>query len=265
MRSAISASFFRRPQISLRSFRVWQRNRDVYLKLWKSELIWPLVEPLVTLFALGLGLGGMVQLSSGQDYMHFIAPGMLAVWPMWAAAGECVWNSYFRMESNRTFDAIISTPVSIEDVITGEVMWGASRGFISALYILVIITAFGAVSSGFALLALPFSILVGLMFAAISISYTSVARSISSLNYFFAIFITPQFWLGGAFFPREELPTWAEKASWWLPASHVVDIYRGIIDGELNRGHFIDLAWIIVAIAIFYLIAIFSMRWRLVR
>ena len=83
---AVRHPALRRPDVSLRALRVWQRNRDVYLRLWKSELVWPLVEPLVTLFALGVGLGGLVDLGSGQPYIEFIAPGLLAVWPMWSAS-----------------------------------------------------------------------------------------------------------------------------------------------------------------------------------
>ena len=85
-----------RPDVSLRALRVWQRNRDVYLRLWRSELVWPLAEPIISLLALGIGLGGLVELPSGQRYIEFIAPGLLAVFPMWAAAGECAWGSFFR-------------------------------------------------------------------------------------------------------------------------------------------------------------------------
>lgn len=254
-----------RPDISLRALRVWQRNRDVYLRLWKSELIWPVVDPLITLLALGIGLGGLVQLEEGQKYVDFIAPGLLAIWPMWSAAAECGWGSFFRMENQRTFDAIIATPVSIEDVITGEVLWAATRALISATYILVLIAAFGAVESVLAVLILPLALLPGFMFGAIALSYTSVARSISTLNYFFAAFITPQFWLAGVFFPLDRLPEWAQRAAWWMPATHVVSVYRGLASGDLGWGQLGDVAWIALVGLLFYGVALYSMRRRLIR
>jgi len=262
---AVRRPALRRPDVSLRALRVWQRNRDVYLRLWKSELVWPLVEPLVTLFALGVGLGGLVDLGSGQSYIEFIAPGLLAVWPMWSASAECGWGSFFRMENQRTYDAIVATPVSIEDVITGEILWGATRALISSTYILVVISAWGLVDSPLAVLVLPLAVLPGVMFASISLSYTSVAWSISSLNYFFAVFITPMFWLGGVFFPLERLPEWAQRVAWWLPATHAVDVYRGLTSGNLEWSHLGDVAWILVAGVIFYNIAVLSMRRRLVK
>ena len=262
---ALRLGAINRPDVSLRSLRVWQRNRDVYLQLWKSELIWPLVEPLITLFALGVGLGGLVELDSGQSYIEFIAPGLLAVWPMWSASAECGWGSFFRMENQRTFDAIVATPVSIEDVITGEILWGATRALISTAYILVVISAWGLVDSPLAVLVLPAAVIPGIMFASISLSYTSVAWSISSLNYFFAVFITPMFWLAGVFFPVERLPGWAQTAAWWLPATHAVKVYRALTSGDLEWSHLGDVLWMVVVAAAFYAIALFSMRRRLVK
>ena len=258
----------RPPDVSYRAYRVWQRNRDVYLRLWKAEAIWPLAEPLITLLALGLGLGELItetELPGDQRYIEFIAPGILAVFPMWAAAGECGWGSFFRMENQRTYHAIIATPVSIEDVITGEILWGATRGFISSVYILAVSAAFLLLHSPLALLVPVMAYISSFMFASVSLSYTSIARSISSLNYFFALFITPQFWLGGVFFPLENLPEELQVASWFVPATHVVNIYRGLVEGHLNLGHLGDLAWIAVVAAIFYYLALISMRRRLIQ
>ena len=268
MTIAVPGLGIRLPDVSYRAYRVWQRNRDVYLRLWKAEAIWPLAEPLITLLALGLGLGGLItrsELPGDQRYIDFIAPGILAVFPMWAAAGECGWGSFFRMENQRTYHAIIATPVSIEDVITGEILWGATRGFISSVYILAVSAAFGLLDSPLALLVPVMAYISSFMFASISLSYTSVARSISSLNYFFALFVTPQFWLGGVFFPLERLPEELQVAAWFVPATHVVDIYRGLVQGQLNLGHLGDLAWIAVVAAVFYYLALISMRRRLIQ
>ncbi len=265
MTIALRRLTLRLPDVSYRTYRVWQRNRDVYLRLWKSELIWPLAEPVITLLALGLGLGELVNLKSGQRYIEFIAPGLLAVFPMWAAAGECGWGSFIRMDTQKTFDAIIATPVSIEDVITGEIVWGATRALINGTYILVVTVAFLLVHSALAILVLPIAFLSGLMFASISLSYTSIARSTSSLNYFFALFVTPQFWLGGVFFPLNVLPAWAERASWFIPTTHVVAIYRGLVEGSPQWSHLGDLAWIVVVTAAFYLLALVAMRRRLIQ
>jgi lipooligosaccharide transport system permease protein len=268
MSIALPGLGIRLPDVSYRAYRVWQRNRDVYLRLWKAEAIWPLAEPLITLLALGLGLGELIteaELPGDQRYIEFIAPGILAAFPMWSAAAECGWGSFFRMENQRTYHAIIATPVSIEDVITGEILWGATRGFISSVYILAVTAAFLLLDSPMVLLALPIAYVSSFMFASISLAYTSIARSISSLNYFFALFITPQFWLSGVFFPLERLPEELQVASWFMPATHVVNIYRGLSGGNLGWGHLGDMAWIAVVAAVFYYVALISMRRRLIQ
>jgi lipooligosaccharide transport system permease protein len=254
-----------RPDVSRRAFRVWQRNRDVYFNIWRSEAIWPVVDPLITLVALGIGLGGFVVLPVDMSYVEFIAPGLLAVFPMWGAAAETGWGSFFRMESQRTFDAIIATPLSIDDLVTGEIFWAATRATMSVFYILILIAVFGAVDSVLAVLVLPLAVLPGVMFGAISLCYTAIARSISNLNYFFAAFITPQFWLAGVFFPLDELPGWVQVVAWFTPAYHVVNIYRGLVQGDPQWSHLGDLAWILVVTAAFYLLALYLMRRRLVK
>lgn len=253
------------PNVSFLAFRVWQRNRDVYLNIWRAEIVWPLVDPLITLIALGIGLGDFVDLPVEQSYIDFIAPGLLAAFPMWIAAGETGWGSFFRMENQRTFDAIVATPASIDDVVTGEILWAATRACISVVYILILAAAFGAVDSVLAVFVLPIAFLPGLMFGAISLCWTSMARSISQLNYFFAAFITPQFWLSGVFFPLSELPGWVQTVAWFTPAKHAVDVYRGLVAGEMEAGQLGDIVWMVVVTGIFYCIAVFAMRRRLVK
>jgi len=253
-----------RLEVSYRALRMWQRNRDVFLNIWWSEVIWGVVEPVVTLVALGLGLGEFVELAGVPSYLDFVAPGLLAVYPMWAASAEAGWGSYFRMENQHTFDAVLATPLSVDDVTTGEVLWAATRGVISSSYILVIIAAFGAVASPWAVLVPAVAVVAGLLYGAVALSYTAVARSISSLNYFFAVYITPQFWLSGAFFPLDQMPGWVERAAWWVPASHAADVYRALVSGHLAWGMLGDLAWMALVALLFYLLALLLMRRRLI-
>ncbi|KKK95024.1 hypothetical protein LCGC14_2676980, partial [marine sediment metagenome] len=75
----------------------------------------------------------------------------------------------------------------------------------------------------------------------------------------------PQFWLGGVFFPLDRLPEWAQRAAWFIPVTHVVNIYRGLTSGDVEWSHLGDIAWMLVVTAIFYTIAVLSMRRRLVQ
>ena len=206
-----------------------------------------------------------MELQEAESYLKFVAPGLLAVYPMWAASAEAGWGSYFRMENLRTFDAVLATPLSVDDVTTGEIMWAATRGVISSVYILVVITAFNAVESAWAVLVPAIAVAAGALFGSVALCYTAVARSISSLNYFFAVYITPQFWLSGAFFPLEQLPEWVQKVAWWVPAAHVAHIHRALVAGQVSWEVVWDLAWVCVVALLFYCLALALMRRRLIR
>ena len=185
---------------SWRFIRMWQRNRDVFFRLWRSEAPGIVAEPVLVLLAMGLGLGAYVALIDGQRYIEFVAPGIIASYGMFAASFECTYGSFFRMEERKTYDAIIATPLNIEDVIAGEVFWAATRSLITACAILLIIALFGLIDSPLAILVPLLALLQGLMFGAIAMFFTSLAPSIYSFNYFFTLFIPPMFFFSGVFF-----------------------------------------------------------------
>ncbi|MGW8272245.1 MAG: ABC transporter permease, partial [Thermodesulfovibrionales bacterium] len=108
-----------------RAFRVWQRHLTVYTKLYKSSFALNFIEPILYLSALGLGLGAYIGEIHGMPYIEFIAPGIIASSAMFAAIYECTYGTYVRMTFQKTFDAILATPINIDDLIAGELMWGA--------------------------------------------------------------------------------------------------------------------------------------------
>jgi len=260
------SAFVRQPDLSAAALHVWQRNRDVLLQLWKSEFVAQLLEPPFVIFALGLGLGKFVELENGQEYVAFLTPGLLAMFPMFTAVFECAWNSYLRLDQG-TYRAILATPASIDDVITGEILWGATRSAVNASYILlvaVVLTPWlGMVESPWAILVVPVAVIPGIFFSAISILFASVAKAMSQFGYFFNLVINPMFWFGGAFFPTDSLPDWARVVAWFIPLTHVTDLYRGFVTGELEWSLVGDVAWLVVATAVTYLAALWSMRRRL--
>jgi len=257
-----------RPDVGMGAIRVWQRHRDVSLRLWKTDALGIGVEPWVVIIAMGLGLGQFVELDGGQDYIQFLGPGLLAIFPMFTATFECSWGSYVRLEMQRTFEAIIATPVSVDEVITGDILWGATRSLISGTYIFVVLLVLtpwlDIVQSPWAVLAIPAGILQALLFSAFALAFVSVARAMSHFAYFFNLTIMPMFWFGGAFFPLDDLPGWAQSLAWWVPLSHAVSLYRGLLAGDLEWTLLVDVAWLSIATVACYLVALRLMRRRLI-
>ncbi len=247
-----------------KALRVWQRNFTVYTKLYKSSLALNFVEPVLYLAALGLGLGAFVKEINGLPYINFIAPGIIASSAMFAAAYECTYGTYVRMFYQKTFDAILATPVNVDDLIAGELMWGATKSMLYGTIIMVVISAFGLVSSPMILAVIPVLFFSGLIFAEISMIAVAIVPGIDSFNYFYTLLMTPMFLFSGIFFPIESLPPLASKIAFFTPLYHLVNVCRSAALGQLP-GNLWDIAWLVFVAIILAPYPFRLMRKRLIQ
>ncbi len=250
---------------SWRFFRLWQRNRDVFFRLWHSEAPASIAEPILVLLAFGGGMGAYVGLINGQEYMQFLAAGIVAAYAMFSATFETTYASFMRMEYQYTFDAVLATPLNVEDITAGEIFWGATRALMTGTLILIIAAAFQLVPSPWALLVLPVIFLEGLMFSSVALFYTSVVPAIYTFNYYFTLFITPQFLLSGVFFPIDAFPEIVQKLSWIAPLTPVVRLSRALFNGQFDASLLLALGLIIAWAAVFFGLALVTMRKRLTK
>ena len=228
-----------------RAFRVWQRHAKVYTKLYRSSLALNFVEPVLYLAALGLGLGAYVKEIQGVPYINFIAPGMIASSSMFAATYECSYGTYVRMTYQKTFDAILATPVNVNDLIAGEMMWGATKSMLYGAIIMVVISAFGLVESPALALVIPLLFISGLIFAEVSLIFVAVVPGIDSFNYFYTLLMTPMFLFSGIFFPIDTLPPLVAKIAFFTPLYHLVNICRSFSTGGPSHSAW-DILWIVL-------------------
>lgn len=259
------ASYLSVPKISRRAWRVWRRDWDVFMKTWKVNFLPPAVEPVLYLLALGFGLGMFVTEIEGRPYAEFIAPALIAITIMNSSFFECTYASFVRMYYQKTFDAIVATPLNVDEVIAGELLWGATRSTISATIMLAVVSLFGLASYPLSLIIIPFSFLGGLMFASIAMCFTAVTPRIDSLNYPTSLFITPMFLVSGTFFPLSMLPAAVQYFAYAaVPLVHVVTITRNLTYGSLDGGTLLSLLWILAVTALFFLLSVNMMKKRLI-
>jgi len=253
------------PPVTRRVAQVWHRNLVVFVRTWHVNFFPPLVEALLYLFAIGMGIGSYITDINGVPYVKFIAPAILAIAVMNSAFFECTYGSYVRMYYQKTFDAMIATPLSIEDVIAGELLWGATRSVIYVVIMLPVLAAFGVISLPLSLLVIPLAFLGGLMFAGIAMCFTAVTPGIDTLNYPAFLFITPMTLFSGTFFPLTILPPALQYfALAALPLTHLVAITRMLTEAAATPIALLHIAWIVVVTALFCIIAINLMRRRLI-
>ena len=258
-------NLFSIPPISRRADRVWHRNLVVFVRTWKVNFFPPLVDALLYLFAVGMGIGSYIKEVDGVPYITLIAPAILAISVMNSAFFECTYGSYVRMYYQKSFDAMIATPLSIEDVIAGELLWGATRSVVYVAVMLPVLAAFGVISLPLSLLALPLAFLGGLMFAAIAMCFTAITPGIDTLNYPMFLFITPMMLFSGTFFPLSLLPeAFQYIALALLPLTHIVAIMRMLTLPALSWTILLHFAWIAAVTVIFCTISINLMKKRLI-
>jgi lipooligosaccharide transport system permease protein len=244
---------------------VWHRNLTVFTRTWQVNFFPPLVEALLYLFAIGMGIGSYVKEIEGIPYVNFIAPAILAIAVMNSAFFECTYGSYVRMYYQKSFDAMIATPLSIEDVIAGELLWGATRSVIYVMIMLPVLAVFGVISLPFSLLAIPVAFLGGLMFAGIAMCFTAITPSIDTLNYPSFLFITPMSLFSGTFFPLTLLPVFLQYlALALLPLTHLVAMMRMFTLPALSWSVLPHIAWIAVVTVVVCIVSINLMRKRLI-
>jgi lipooligosaccharide transport system permease protein len=232
-----------------KAVRVWQRNFTVYTKLYKSSIAFNFVEPVLYLVAMGLGLGGLVKEINGTPYINFIAPGLIASSSMFATASECTYGTYIRMTYQKTFDAILATPVNINDLIAGELMWGAAKSVFYGSIITLVVSMFGLIDSPMIILIIPLLFLSGLIFAEISVIATAIVPGIDSFSYFFTLLLTPSFLFSVIFFPLDTFPPIVTKVAFFTPLYHLVNICRAFAAGSIHAAGW-DVIWLLAVAAL---------------
>lgn len=253
------------PALSLRAISVWRRNFLVWKKLAVPSLLGNLADPMIYMFGLGYGLGSMLPAVNGQPYIAFLAAGTLCASTMNAATFEALYSAFSRMHVQKTWEALLYAPLSLDDVVAGEWLWAASKSMLSGTAILCVITALGFVHSPLALWVLPVVFLTGLAFAALGLIVNALAPSYDFFMYYFTLAITPMTLLSGVFFPLESLPAVAQGVAYCLPLTHAVAVVRPLVNGVVPDGLWLHLG-VLAAIAVLaFWLALGLTRRRLLR
>jgi len=251
-----------------RFIRVWQRNLKVYQKTWRINFIPPLLEPIFYILAFGLGVGSMVGEIKYNgiifSYIQFIAPAIISITIMFNAFFENTYASFVRMYYQKTFDSLMTTPLCLEDIITGEIVWGATKALIAAVIMMLILSIFGLIHFPTGLLLIPLSFLGGIGFGSIGMCFTGILPNIETFNLPVFLFITPMFLFSETFFPLSNLPLWAQRLSLISPLTHLVRCCRSFTFGVIDYEIVYHIFYLILLFIIFFPLAISKMRKRLI-
>ncbi len=245
---------------------MWGRNIRVWLKgaVW-SSLLGELLEPILYLVFLGTGIGAFIPEMEGATYLEYVAPGLLVMGAMWSSSFENTYGSFTRMDRQKTYSAIVVTPVTMEEVVAGDILWGATKGLVAGAMMILVSGVLGIAQFPVALLCLPLSLLIGLVFASMALTVTALANNYEFFAYYFTVVLTPMFFISGTWFPVSTLPGLAQPLSETLPMTQAVTAARLLMAGRLDFEILPCLAWLFLYLFVFFTISVNLVRRRLIR
>jgi lipooligosaccharide transport system permease protein len=258
-----SVALLRMPELSLRWLPVWRRNLLVWRKLAIASVLGNIADPLLYMLALGYGIGSFIPEIGGMKYIAFIGTGMVCQSAMFTASFEAMYSAFSRMHMQRTWEAIINAPLSLDDVLFAEWMWAGTKSVISVLAILAVIMALGYGHSWLAVWVLPLGFVIGLTFGAFGLVMNSLAPGYDFFTYFFTLVLTPTLLLSGVFFPVEQMPPALRIAAAILPLSHAIDIARPLLSGKVPDNIVFNIAVLLAYASAAYYVALVLTRRRL--
>lgn len=251
-------SNWRAPELTMRWWPVFRRNFLVWRKLFWPSLLGNTADPLITLVAFGYGLGALVgQVKLGDTmvpYIVFLASGSICMSAMNAASFEALYSAFSRMHVQKTWDGIMNSPVSLDDVVFAEMIWAAYKAFFTATAIMLVMLILGISHSPMLLLAWPLLFLVGITFSSLALIFNALAKGYDFFTYYFTLFLTPMMFLSGVFFPRDQVPPLVRAITDWLPLTSAVELVRPLFLGRLPADagqHFLVL--VLTAVAAFWI------------
>ena len=255
--------------ISLRFRHIWFRNLVTYRRIWKVNFLVPLLEPMFYILAFGLGFSGLVGRVSYAgmhlEYTRFMAPALVATACMWNSFFETTYTSFVRMYYQKTFDGILATPVSVEEIIVAEIVWAASKAMAAVAVMLVVLIPIGYANFPGALMCIPLAFLGGLAFASIGMFFTGIIPTIDMFNLPIFLFITPMFLFSGTFFPVSGIPDWAKIFPLVFPLYHLVELTRFFCIGAMESFPAFNLAYLLLFTMVFGYLALGTMKRRLIK
>ncbi|MBS1189863.1 MAG: type transporter, NodJ [Rhodocyclaceae bacterium] len=246
-------------------FPVWQRNFLVWKKLAIPSILGNLADPLIYMVGLGYGLGSLLPTINGQSYVGFLAAGTVCASTMNAATFEALYSSFSRMHVQKTWDAILNTPLGLTEVVAGELLWATTKSFMAGAAILLVVAILGLAHGPMALWVLPTIALTGLAFAALGLIWTALSPSYDFFMYYFTLFITPMTFISGVFFPTDQMPAWLAAIGNWLPLAQGVALARPLMAGRMPPDVLLHVGALLGTAAIGFAIALVLTRRRLLK
>jgi lipooligosaccharide transport system permease protein len=213
-----------------------------YRRTWRASIMSTFINPTLYLLAMGVGLGSFVDKGAntaslgGITYLQFVAPALAATAAAMTATNESLYPIMGAFKWQKTYYAMLSTPLGVGDVLASQLLWIATRVAMAVGAYLVVMAAFGATLSPWAIAVLPVGVLTGMAFSAPLVAYAITQDSENSFALVFRLGLVPLFLFSGVFFPISQLPAAVRWIAYVTPLWHGVALSRDLSLGQVEAG-----------------------------
>ena len=215
--------------------RSWWFHATSYAHTWRGSVAGTVLFPILYLAALGVGVGHLVSahagLVDGHTYLHFIAPSLLATTAMQLGESESLWPVLAAVKWLRTYHAAVATPLTPLDVLVGKLSWVVTRAVATGVVYTIVIGAFGAIHSWWALVLPLIGGLITLAFAAPMVAYAATVQTDASFVTIYRFAIVPMFLFSATFYPVTAYPGYLRPVVQFVPLYHGVALARSAAFG----------------------------------
>ncbi len=242
-------------------YSVWRRHAKVYQNTWLVNSLPPLSEPLVYLMAFGFGLGPLIPHLNYQGqqvgYLPFVGSGMMAVGVLFQSFFEGAYGSFVRLHLQKTWHALLTAPLTFNEVFLGDWLWAATRGLLAGVTTGIVVVGLGLYPLGAFLGCLPLLLLGALLFGGIGLLTAGLVRTVDQINVPIFLVVIPMFALCGVYFPRDHLPPLLWGIARVLPLSALLDLLRWPL--AWPPGAPLLLAWLLL-----WVVGLGWLAWRVI-
>lgn len=217
---------------------VWREWR-VFRRIWLAPTVGSVVEPILYLLVFGYGFGALVAEVAGISYLDFVATGAVANAVLLTALMTGAFQGFFRRTADHLYDGLLSAPIRVADVVTGEAAWTAVRSAGVTVTTMAVARVFG-VGLAWTVLWVPVvGLLGGFAFACLGAAIGARMRSDKQLDVVMAGVFAPMFVVSWTFFPLDGAPMWLQWPARLSPLTHMVALLRAAAFGHTA---FVDVA-----------------------
>lgn len=220
------------------SLRAAEREARLFARMWRGSVFSTLLSPILMLLALGIGIGELVDDDTAQlgglDYITFLAPGVMVASAIQTTAGFSMWPVMAGHRWLGFHRAMVATPLTPTAVLGGHLISLAVRAAVMSAIFIAVATALDAVTSPWAVVAIPVAALTALAVAAPGSAHAARAEMDHSFDPIMRVGVTPLVLFSGTYFPVEQLPVVLEAIVKVFPLWHGVEIARGATTGTLR-------------------------------